>query len=230
LYSTYHRVPNRVDNDPIRRGSLRFDGTKDWNKFYFLDEVPNRELNDGREMGGLLIGTPYWAAGSSRGVPTGLYYRYSDPNNAWGQFVKETVQRYQGRIHHWIIWNEPDIWNNAQGTMAWEGGAEDYAQLLKVGCQAAKSVNPNAVVVQAWGMALSAGAQRIEYYKMQDEQYLPVGVRPYEPQRWLVAPGLLDLSRHCDLSGAVSAGELNQRGRCLLAPFGSRLMPLLIIP
>lgn len=264
-------------------------GTRDWNEHYFLDKVPNRELNDGRQMVGLLIGTPYWAAGSRRGVPSGLYFHYNDPNNAWGQFVKQIVQRYRGRIDHWIIWNEPDIWNNSRGTMAWDGSVGDYAQLLKVGYQAAKSVNPNAVVamaattywwdveykrelylskllraikndpesasyngffdvvalnlyynpeqiheiittyrdelnkqgfgnkrvwltetnapptndpyhpasarfpitleqqsnflVQVWGMALAAGAERIEYYKMSDEQNLPSGLLPYGMRR-----------------------------------------------
>ena len=125
---------------------LQPNGPDDWNEHYFTDDVLSRELNAGRQPVGLLINTPTWAGGDPRNVPNGLYLPVDDPNNHWGQFVKRIVQRYQGRIDHWIIWNEPDIWSNNEGTQAWNGSLEDYVQLLKVAYQAAKSVNNRAVI------------------------------------------------------------------------------------
>ncbi|MGB0389086.1 MAG: hypothetical protein ACPGWR_30045 [Ardenticatenaceae bacterium] len=127
---------------------LQRDGADHWDEGYFRDDVLNEELNANRQPVGLLIGTPAWAsaAGGSRDVPEGLYLPYDHPNNHWGQFVKRIVQRYRGRIDYWILWNEPDIWNNDQGTQSWNGTLEDYVQLLKVGYLAAKSVNNNAVI------------------------------------------------------------------------------------
>jgi len=56
-----------------------------------------------------------------------------DPINYWGRFVYTTVARYRSQIAHWEMWNEPDLgW-------FWSGSPADYAQLLKVGYQAAKA-------------------------------------------------------------------------------------------
>jgi hypothetical protein len=74
---------------------------------------------------------------------------YDDENNLWGQFVKDMVEQYEGKIDDWIIWNEPDICHNDQNTQSWNGSVEEYVQLLKVASQAAKSVNPDANIVIA---------------------------------------------------------------------------------
>ena len=75
-------------------------------------------------------------------VPAGLYLPWDDPGNHWGDFVFQTVSRYSETVSVWEIWNEPDgDWG------VWDGSAADYAQLLKVGYQAAKAANPNATVL-----------------------------------------------------------------------------------
>jgi hypothetical protein len=82
-------------------------------------------------------------------VPLNLYLPYDDPQNYFGNFVYETAVRYTGRIEDWIIWNEPDIGNEAAdggASHTWAGTPEEFAQLLKVGYLAAKRANPNAVV------------------------------------------------------------------------------------
>lgn len=132
---------------------LQKQGPGELDQFYLdptVDDLINRELNAGRQLVGLLIETPAWAGGGSpRDVPNGLYLPYNDPGNLWGQFVAKIVGQYQGKIDHWIMWNEPDICHNRQNTQSWHGTAQDYAQLLKVGYQAAKSANPNAKVIHA---------------------------------------------------------------------------------
>lgn len=123
-------------------------GINDWNPFYFEDGVLNTELDRGRELVGLLGGTAPWASdtGSVRAVPNGLYLPYDHPDNLWGQFVYRIVQRYKGQIDRWIIWNEPDVWEDAHPGKTWDGTIEDYVQLLKIAHQAANAANGNAKI------------------------------------------------------------------------------------
>ncbi|HBY97708.1 MAG TPA: hypothetical protein DEP84_27830 [Chloroflexi bacterium] len=123
-------------------------GPHDWNAFYFPDGVLNQELNANRELAGIVAGTPAWASdtGSPHAVPAGLYLSYDDPNNLWGQFIYRLAQRYKGQINHWIIWNEPDIWEPNHPGFTWDGSVQDYVQLLKIARRAAKAANPDAVI------------------------------------------------------------------------------------
>lgn len=129
----------------FRWPQLQLQGINDWNPDYFPDGVLNRELDSGRELVGILIGTPAWASdgGSTRSPPHGLYLPHNDPENLWGQFVYRIVSRYKGRIDRWIIWNEPDIWQLEHAGATWAGSVDDFVQLQKVAYQAAHSANPD---------------------------------------------------------------------------------------
>ena len=64
----------------------------------------------------MLIYTPHWAApnpvvGKPVDIPRNLNLPYDHPDNYWGQFVREIVARHQGVVDHWIIWNEPDLYD-----------------------------------------------------------------------------------------------------------------------
>ena len=108
------------------------------------DAQINSEVNAGRLVTGLLIGIPGWAQ-DGNGLPNGLWLPHDDPNNTWGVFVRDAVSRYQGRIDHWIIWNEPDI---SAGAVAhtWNGSERDLFQLQRTAYLVAKETNPNAVI------------------------------------------------------------------------------------
>jgi hypothetical protein len=61
-------------------------------------------------------------------------------------FVRRVVERYQGRIPAYIIWNEPNL------AIEWGGQQPDpvaFTQLLQVGFEAVKAADPEAVVVAA---------------------------------------------------------------------------------
>ena len=73
--------------------------------------------------------------------PANLDLPWDDPDNAWGNFVYQTVSHFKGRVHVWEIWNEPDL------TTYWQGTPEQYAQLLKVGYLAAKAADPEVTVL-----------------------------------------------------------------------------------
>jgi hypothetical protein len=127
---------------------LQPNGPEDWNDQYFPDEILDRERAQDREVVGLLNNTPHWATDGDplRGVPRGLYLPHDDPNNLWAAFVRRVVSHYAGRIDHWIIWNEPDVWDEEHVGHTWAGSVEDYYQLLKVAYLAAKEANPNCVI------------------------------------------------------------------------------------
>lgn len=104
----------------------------------------NGEIANGRTVVGLLIGVPNWAW--NNGLPAGLHLPHNDPNNTWANFVREAVSRYNGRINHWIIWNEPDINDpNAPG-YTWPGSIDDFMQLQRTAYLVAKETNANAVI------------------------------------------------------------------------------------
>lgn len=120
-------------------------GPDSWNAGYLPDFVVAHELAEGREIVGLLIGTPGWAEDGvhgTRSVPRGLDLAWNDPGNTWGQFVYRIVERYKGRIDRWIVWNEPDVWDETHAGHTWAGTEKDYARLLRVAYRAARAGNP----------------------------------------------------------------------------------------
>jgi hypothetical protein len=119
-------------------------GEGSWDDGEFTDSVLANELAAGRQVIGLLIGIPDWA--NEGGIPRGLNLPHSDPGNTWATFVRSIVGRYAGRIDHWILWNEPDVWDAGHPGHTWGGSVADFLQLTRVGYVTAKETNPNAVV------------------------------------------------------------------------------------
>jgi hypothetical protein len=125
------------------------------NPFYFPMEYVDGERAQGREVVGLLVNTPDWAAtdpgqgGAS--VPRNLGLPHDHPENYWGRFVRQVVEMYRGKIDKWIVWNEPDITPDAPNAayFIWAGTPADYYQLLKVAYLNAKAANPSAQVLTA---------------------------------------------------------------------------------
>jgi len=109
------------------------------------DAAIDKEVADGRLVVGLLIGIPDWARGDDL-LPRGLWLSPDDPGNLWANFVRQAVSRYRGRIDHWIIWNEPDIWDKDAPGHTWDGDVKDFAQLQRTAYLVAREVNPDAVV------------------------------------------------------------------------------------
>lgn len=129
----------------FRWQEIQPDGPDQWNG-PLPDEQLALELSLGRQVVGLVIGTPDWAADPARGlgVPRGLYLDPADPRNLWAVFLRDLVGRYAGRIDHWIVWSEPDVWEGP--SQSWGGSVEDFAQLMRVSYAVIRETNPNAVV------------------------------------------------------------------------------------
>jgi hypothetical protein len=79
-------------------------------------------------------------------VPANLYLPFDDPKNYWGQFMYKLAARYAGQINTWVIWNEPDLYDN-RILYTWDGTISDMYQLVKVAYLAVKKANPNARIV-----------------------------------------------------------------------------------
>ncbi len=123
-------------------------GPDDWNTLHVLEEWLTEANAQGRTVVGLLKNTPAWATDGIpfAGVPRGLYLPVDDPNNLWANYVRRVAEYYGPRgVHHWIIWNEPDIPPGVYGH-EFSGSVEDYYQLVKVAYQVMKAVDPQATI------------------------------------------------------------------------------------
>jgi hypothetical protein len=122
------------------------------NPHYLPQAILADERRQGKQLVGVLINTPEWAAArpsdGPRAVPRGLDLPWDDPDNLWGRFVEAMARGYAGQIDDWTIWNEPDIQpDDPNGAYyAWAGSVEEYYQLLRVAYLSAKRGNPAARV------------------------------------------------------------------------------------
>ncbi len=119
------------------------DSRSDWNPGV-SDQDIDREIEAGRMVVGLLIGIPEWAR-DGKNLPQGLWLPHDDPENTWANFVRQAVSHYNGRVKHWIIWNEPDIRSTELGH-TWDGSVSEFAQLQRIAYQVAKDVDPETVI------------------------------------------------------------------------------------
>ncbi|KPK13314.1 MAG: hypothetical protein AMJ56_02445 [Anaerolineae bacterium SG8_19] len=123
-------------------------GPEDWNTLHVLEEWLVEADNQGRTVVGLLKNTAPWASedGTEAGMPKGLYLSVDDPDNLWANFVRRIAEYYSVRnVHHWIIWNEPEIRSGVYG-YEFAGSVADYYQLLKVAYKVMKETDPDAVI------------------------------------------------------------------------------------
>ncbi len=123
-------------------------GPEDWNTLHVLEEWLVEAEQHNRTVVGLLKNTAPWASedGTEAGLPKGLYLPVDDPDNLWANFVRQVAEYYGSRnVHHWIIWNEPEI---RPGVFGYEfaGSVSDYYQLLKVAYKVMKDADPEATI------------------------------------------------------------------------------------
>ncbi len=106
-------------------------GHFDWT---YYDSLVNTAKRYGISLYGLVHGWAPWTKPySGEGIDDYL------------AFLKELVRHYHADIHHWEIWNEPNIF-------FWQGPKEMYAELLRRSYAAVKEVDPGAQVL---GMSTS---------------------------------------------------------------------------
>jgi hypothetical protein len=126
-------------------------GPDDWNTLHVLEEWLVEANAHGRTITGLLKNTPDWATDGETfaGVPNGLYLPVDSPDNLWAGYVRRVAAYYAPLgVHHWIVWNEPDI---SPGTFGHEfaGSVQDYYQMVKIAYRVMKEVDPEATILLA---------------------------------------------------------------------------------
>ncbi len=102
-------------------------------KWDFYDDLVQAANEHGINVYGLLAYWSEWAyqekiAYTEKGV------------EEYAKWAAEVVRRYKGRIRHWEIWNEPNIF-------FWSGPKELYLSLLKKAYEAIKKEDPEAQVL-----------------------------------------------------------------------------------
>ncbi len=100
-------------------------GQFDWS---FYDRVVATAKRHSISVYGLL---DYWSDWTRPYTPEGIedYCRY----------VRAVLERYKSDIHHWEVWNEPNIF-------FWQGPKDMYADLLQAAYKAIKQADPTAEV------------------------------------------------------------------------------------
>ncbi len=109
-----------------------------WEKY---DNIVDLADQYGLEIIARLSNPPAWsrAAGDEAGT-----FGPPDSLDDYGDFVEQVVRRYQGRIHTYQIWNEPNIYPEwGEQPVSPEG----YTELLKVGYTRVKSACPDCTVI-----------------------------------------------------------------------------------
>jgi hypothetical protein len=127
-------------------------GPADWKPANIPDPYLDAELAAGREVVGVIVGTPAWASdnGTSTGVP---------PLEFWGDFVYKLAEQYKGRVNRWVIWNQPDVTAPNAAGYTWSGNEEDYYLLLKEAYSKIKAVDPS-MQVQLGGLTYTWDKQQ----------------------------------------------------------------------
>ena len=115
-----------------------------------MDSIVNRLHAGGVNMVWILGFTAQWAS-SQPTAPWPDNGRYRPANWAdWEDHVTFVVTRYQGKISHWEVWNEPDHIG------FWKSSIADYATLLQKAHAKVKAVS-SANTVLVGGLATTNG-------------------------------------------------------------------------
>jgi hypothetical protein len=147
----------RADEVGVRWSRLMFPwqrvqrvGSREWWPA-ISEDIINDEVRRGRKLVGVLVNTPDWASnGAGRSLtspPRNLNLPIDDPENYWAAYVKRSAASYRGRVDTWIVWNEPDVWDDHHPGYTWSGSVEEFYRLQKVAYLAARKGNPDAKVL-----------------------------------------------------------------------------------
>lgn len=149
-------------------------------------DIPDRVMDQidsyGLKVIARLGSQPAWAA------PNVPFPEVGPPDNLqdFYDYVYAVADRYKGRVEAYQIWNEPNL------AREWGGrppNPAEYVDLLKVGYQAVKDADPNAIVISA-GMAPTT---RHDHEAMPDIYYIQgmydAGAAAYFDALGVHAPG-----------------------------------------
>jgi polysaccharide biosynthesis protein PslG len=108
-------------------------------QWFFYDGVVDEAHNHGLQLMVSIVGAPEWtrAANNHIGPP--------DDYEEFARFLRDLIQRYEGKIHAIEVWNEQNLdreWQTANGI-----SPEDYVRFLQVSYEAIKAEDPDIIVI-----------------------------------------------------------------------------------
>ncbi len=109
-----------------------------WDKY---DQIVDLAEANGLDLIVRLSNPPNWTR--SQGDEMGTYAP-PDNNQDYADFVTAVVSRYRGRVSYFQLWNEPNIYPEWG---AYPINPEQYTALLKAGATAARTANPDVVII-----------------------------------------------------------------------------------
>lgn len=109
-----------------------------WDKY---DHIVDLADEYGMEMIVRISNPPAWTRALTDTVGT---YAPPDDFQDFADFVSAVVTRYQGRIRYYQFWNEPNIFPEWG---IYPINPEEYTELLKAGAIAARTADPDVVVI-----------------------------------------------------------------------------------
>ena len=151
----------------------------------FTDSVVNIARKNGISVYAIAAFWPSWArAYTKEGIDDYI------------TFLKELVTHYKKDIHHWEIWNEPNIF-------FWQGTAEMYAELLMKSYIAIKDADPDAQI-----LGISTSGIDFKYIQKMLELQTPFDVLTIHPYRSKLVENLFisDLKKASDMA-ALPGGK-----------------------
>ncbi len=121
---------------------IQRNGPEKWD-FALFDSMVELYAGSGMEIQGGLCFTPNWAVDRSEGRVVDSPNRSFPQLDRWRDYVHAVGKRYKGKIRHWEVWNEPDLWGFAHF------GPEDHAKLQTIAYDELKKVDPSIRVMTA---------------------------------------------------------------------------------
>jgi hypothetical protein len=154
----------------------------DVDQWFFYDSVVEEAHKNGLNLMISIVGAPAWTRsdGTENGPP--------DDYNQYAEFLKELLQRYDGKVDAIEVWNEQNLdreWATANGV-----NPEDYVRFLQLANETIKAHDPNIIVISG-ALAPTGGGDWVGW--IDDFQWLDRAL----------AAGLLD---HADCVGAHHNG------------------------
>ncbi|HEY3332447.1 MAG TPA: hypothetical protein VGK19_20625 [Capsulimonadaceae bacterium] len=102
----------------------------------------------------------HWASTAPTTAKSFQEWAFAAPmQDKYAAFIKAAVERYKGQVHHWEIWNEPDLG-------FWRGTVDQYGDLLGAAVMSAHQADPKALVMNG-GIS-----ERYEFKKEFTPQFL----------------------------------------------------------
>ncbi|MBN1417948.1 MAG: beta-galactosidase [Planctomycetes bacterium] len=134
-----------------REGEFRWD---------FYDRMVETARRNGIAVYGLLA---YWSGWAKAYTPEGI--------DAYARWAEAVVRRYRDRIHHWEVWNEPNIF-------FWQGPRDMYADLLREAYAAIRRADSDARI-----LGLSTAGIDTAFIRRMIELEAPFDVLTIHPYR-----------------------------------------------